>query len=413
MTASLALSLLFFATALFGLLALTLQTSVTALWMRKAPSKPTRKPGISILKPLCGVDDDLAKNLEYFAQLDYPNFELILGVKNARDPAYPVAQAAVRRWPERVRLVLQRGEPGMNPKVNQLITLSAAARHDLLVVSDSNVRVPSGYLDELAAAFEDPQVACVTNPIVGIGERRLGSLLDNLHLGTSIGPGMIAAKRVGGQDIVVGKSMAVRRSDLLAMGGFESTRNYLAEDYVIGGKIKSVLGKRVAVGRLPVYNVSLNRSVKDFFNRYLRWSVIHRTAITPLTYVGQGTLNPVPLATLGLLAHPSATAGLAVAVAACWKITLDLTAVRQLREESFGPWAPAAVLLKDFLIAIAWTNGLFDRTVVWRGNRLRVLPGSRLVPLEEELALPLPEGLEPTAVPAWSEPHDPGNRYAA
>ena len=93
-------------------------------------SSAEARPGISILKPLCGVDDDLEANLAQFASLDYPRYEVLLGVKDTRDPAYAVARAAVARWPQVMRLVLQEGEPGLNPKVNQLVTLSSEARYD-------------------------------------------------------------------------------------------------------------------------------------------------------------------------------------------------------------------------------------------------------------------------------------------
>src|SRR5262249_30940560 len=155
------------------------------------------------------------------ATLDYPCYEVVLGVRTASDAAYPLACAAAARWPGRVRVVVQRGEPGMNPKVNQLVTLAAAARHDLLVGSDSNGGVGPGYLEEIAAHVQKDGVGLVTHAVAGIGEARLGSLLDNLHLAASIGSGMIGAKRVARQDIVVGKSMALRRTDLAALGGFE------------------------------------------------------------------------------------------------------------------------------------------------------------------------------------------------
>src|SRR5262249_23099939 len=122
--------------------------SIVALWRHtRAPAlaRPALAPGISILKPLCGIDDGLEQSLEQFARLAYPRYELVLGVKDADDAAYPLARRLVARHPGRVRLALQRGEPGLNPKVNQLITLAAAARFDLLVVSDSNVAVAPDY----------------------------------------------------------------------------------------------------------------------------------------------------------------------------------------------------------------------------------------------------------------------------
>ena len=137
---------------------------------------------ISVLKPLCGVDDDLASNLASFAELDYPEYEVLLGVKDAEDPAYPVAREAARKWPQRMRVVLQRGEPGLNPKVNQLITLAAYASHDILVVSDSNVAAEAPCLLEVAGYLEIPRIGLVTHPIAGVGEQTAGAAMETRTL---------------------------------------------------------------------------------------------------------------------------------------------------------------------------------------------------------------------------------------
>jgi ceramide glucosyltransferase len=138
-----------------GLGVVAIQHLSLARHLRERPRRPGRTPPFSILKPLCGLDDDLAANLTSFVALDYPDYEVLLGLRSARDPAWETARAAVRAWPGRFRIVLQRGEPGMNPKVNQLLSLARAARHDLFVISDSNVRVGPGYLAEIAALLED------------------------------------------------------------------------------------------------------------------------------------------------------------------------------------------------------------------------------------------------------------------
>ncbi|MGE6763648.1 ceramide glucosyltransferase [Corallococcus interemptor] len=374
-------SSLLLAASAVGLLALLLQALFVRRHRRTVPSAPTQRPGLSILKPLCGVDDDLEANLAGFAQLPYPRYEVLLGVKDARDPAYAVARAAEAKWPHVMRVVLQVGEPGLNPKVNQLVTLSSEARHDLWVVSDSNTRVGDGYLEEIVAAFEDPSVGCVTHPVAGLGEKTFGSLLDNLHLSSSAAAGMIAAKHVADRDIVVGKSMALRREDVEALGGFFSVKDVLAEDYVIGQWVTRKLGKRVVLAHAPVFNVSLRKSVDAFFQRYLRWSVIHRTAVSPSTYVAQALLNPVPLAALGALIHPSALTGLAALAVALGKVWVDVAVFRALRPQPVTWRAAPAVLVKDALLFAAWWHGAFRRTVDWRGTRLRVVSGTRLVPM--------------------------------
>ena len=101
----------------------------------------------------------------------------MLGVCHRADPAYAIACNTVRRWPRRFRIAVQEGAPGLNPKVNQLVTLARRARHNILVISDSNARVEPDYLDEIAANFEDPSVGLVTHPLAGDGEDERGARL--------------------------------------------------------------------------------------------------------------------------------------------------------------------------------------------------------------------------------------------
>ena len=371
-------TLLLFGAAALGLAAVGLQLASLRRHLRAPVKAPRASPPVSILKPLCGLDDGLEENLATFAALAWPDFEVLLGVRSPRDAAYPLARAAARRWPGRFRVVLQRGAPGLNPKVNQLLTLARAARHDLLVVSDSNVRVGPGYLAEIVALLEDEQVGLVTHPISAEGEARVGSLMDHLHLTGSVTPGIVAAKRLLGRDIVVGKSMALRRRDLSAMGGFEAVQDVLAEDYVMGRMISSVLGKRVAVARTPVRNVSERRSLREFSARYRRWAVIQRHAAGRLPYAGMALLNPVLLATAGAALAPS-PATLAALGATCGaKIALDASSARLLRPGGFRARQLALVPVKDLVFGTSWAWGLVRRTVAWRGTRIVVGAGTRI-----------------------------------
>lgn len=383
------LSLILMVAAGVGSLALIVQLVATHWYMRKGPFPGASTEGISILKPLCGVDDDLQGNLETFAALEHPNYEVVLGVKDRKDPAYPVALEAAARWPGKFRVVIQRGEPGLNPKVNQLITLTRAAKYDIVLVSDSNIKVLPHYLTEIASIFQDPKVGCVTHPIAGIGHKTVGSLLDNLHLASSAGTGMIASNVVAGHDIVVGKSMALRKTDLKKMGGFEAAKDFLAEDYVLGLLVSEVLDKKVVVARTPVFNVSERRTLSGFFNRYRRWSVIHRTAIAPITFAGQTLLNPWPVAVIAFLMAPSKWGLVAMLAILLNKAVTDVAATVSLTNRSMGLKAFLLVPVKDALLFITHMNAIFSRTVVWRGNKLQVQKGSKLV-VPGHLARPAP-----------------------
>jgi len=357
---------------------------IAALWrhVRRLPLVPKCRPAISILKPLCGLDDRLAGNLISFADLPYPDYEVLLGVRDAEDPAYRLAWMAARRWPHRFRVVLQTGAPGLNPKVNQLITLARHARHDLLVISDSNTRVPTGYLDDIAAHFEDASVGLVTHALAGEGETekdaQLGAVADNLHLTGVITPGVVAAKLLAGKDYVIGKSMAMRTADLTALGGFDSVKNVLAEDFVLGRAVVERLGKRVVLGRAVVKCVSVRRPLAGFAQRYARWNVMQHQCAGLLAYVGLLLENPTLLAAAAAVVEPgAATAALALACAAS-RMATDALAGRLLRGRRFAFRALLAGAVKDLLSGAAWTYGLVSRTIEWRSNRLVVLAGSRL-----------------------------------
>ncbi len=375
-----------------GLAAVVLMRLVVAFATRRPTPPPASRPAFSVLKPLCGVDDELEENLACFAALDWPRYEVLLGVKDASDPAYAVAVRAARRWPGLFRVVLQEGAPGLNPKVNQLVTLARHARHELIVISDSNVRVPRGYLAELATLFEDPWVGCVTNPVSGQGHASFGALLDNLHLAAAIGPGQISSKAFADKAIVVGKSMALRRSVIDRLGGLEAYADILAEDYVIGQQVTGVLGLEVKVAKLPVMNVAVTRGVRAFVKRYERWSIIHRTAITLPTYLAQALLNPWPLAVAGAVLAPSKATATAALLVFLLKALVDFSAARSLGFKGLGVTALFGVAAKDLIVFVAWLNGLFARSIDWRGNRLRVGHGSRLaLPVDEAEAEPASE----------------------
>lgn len=365
--------------AITGVLLVAVQHAalVRHLGRRRAPAREL--PPISILKPLCGIDDDLDANLERFAILDYPDYEVLLGIESTTDPAFRVARALEARWPDRVRVVMRRGSPGLNPKVNQLLTLAAVARHDVLVISDSNIRVDYDYLREIAAHLEDPDVALVTHPIAGVGERRIGSTFDSLHLASAITPGLVAAKVLFGKDVVVGKSMAFRRADLAALGGLERFQDVLAEDYAMGVAVRAI-GRKVALAHRPVLNVTRTRALDHFWSRYRRWAVIQRTMVGRPTYALQAVLNPLPLAAAGFAAEPAPfTLAIAGALAGA-KILLDAASTRALRGEAPDAQSLAWIPLKDAVAFGAFLAGFVVSRVDWRGKVLQVGRGTRLSP---------------------------------
>jgi ceramide glucosyltransferase len=391
-------SFCFFLVASVGVGLVALQTSFVYRFLRQPVRQPkvAPLPGISILKPLCGLDEGLEASLHTFANLDYPNYEVIIGFHTATDPAMGVAKACVERWPNRFRIVLQQGEHGFNPKVNQLITLTKAARYGIVIVSDASVRAVPGYLSEIAAHFEDQDVALVSHSVAAVGEKTWGALFDNLYLMTHFSSGMIAAKATANQDMVLGKSMAFRLSDLQAMGGFEAAKDYLAEDFVLGRWVTEKLHKRVVFARTVPQTLSVNRTIGGFISRYRRWSVMQRNGVGVLLYITQTAMYPVLHATLGLVLAPSLRALTWWLVIAFAKGLLDVYQARLFRSGDM-PWRTAFVSpMHDLLVALAWFYGLRYDRVEWRGQLYEIAWGTKVVPLGGEVPAPVPaEGEEP------------------
>lgn len=381
------LSHILFLIATIGVVCIAIQTAFLRRFLRAPLLRPMRTvPAISILKPLSGCDDGLAENLESFAQLDYPEYEVLLGVRTEDDPAVPVAQQMIERWPDRFRLVLQQGAAGLNPKVNQLVSLAKAARHDVLLVSDASVRIGHGYLPEIAARLEDPEVGLVTHIFAAEGERTLGSLFDNVYLMAHFAAGAIAARDAGGQSLVNGKSNAFRREDLEAMGGFDAVRDYAAEDFILGLWVSSKLRKRVCFARYTPTTISVRRSITEYCKRYQRWSLLQRTGGGYLVYLLQVMMYPLLLATLALILSPS-WVGLAWWLGIAFgKSALDVTQAKMLRQSPLSPLAFVLGPVNDILIAWIFLYGLLFDTVVWRGTVMKVTWGTKLVPRKDSAA---------------------------
>ena len=369
--------------AALSLLAVLLQTLAMLGHLARRPRLGSAfTPRVSVLKPLCGVDAGLRENLASFLAQDYPDYELLLGVAEESDPAHGLASELSARFPDRVRLVVQDASAGLNPKVNQLVSLERRARGEVVVVSDSNVRVPRGYLRDLVAPLEDARVGVVTSPIVGLSGSRLGGKLDALHLASCIAPG-VAALRLVGSPVFVGKSMAFRRPDVAALGGFASFSHLLAEDQALGEAVLA-RGQRAAFARLPVVNVT-DGPLKGFFERYFRWGLLQKHAARaafPLLALNFPYLFCGALLAAAASFPPLAT--LAV-VGLAFRMLLDAVAVRALTHRWPAPATLALSPLREAVAFAALAKAAFTNRVTWRGKSLYVTAGTRLVAAPEPI----------------------------
>jgi ceramide glucosyltransferase len=357
-------------------------------------------PAISVLKPLKGADEDLYDNLVSFATQDYPRFELVFACEEISDPALRVVRRLQEAYPSVPIAVVAGGKPvGYNPKINNLSQAAAAASHDLLLISDADVRVDPNYLRAVAAELADSRVGLVSNPIVGVGEQSLGSALDNLHLNTFVLASVCAAPVFARHACVVGKSMLFRHSEFLRLGGWAKIKDVLAEDYVLG-QLYQQAGYRVALSSYAIRAVNRRRSVADFARRHVRWGQMRRKLAGPLYWLEPMMLPSAWLALamgLILVQQPSATlqAAFWIAGSACaLRLLGNLMLVRVLRGGLPGLATWVLAPLKDLLVVGLWLFAAVDTTVNWRGNRFRIGAGSVLSPLLEPGAEAVPVQLE-------------------
>jgi len=341
--------------------------SALAFQRQKEPVVTGPLPPLSLLKPLRGADPELYEALRSHCTQDYPEFEVILGVGDAGDPAVPVAEQLVREFPGRVRLVVCPEALGANRKVSNLIQMLAQARHGHLLINDSDIHVPPDCLRRIFAHFEDPSVGMVTCLYRGRAGATLGSRLEALGISTDFIPGVLAARQLEGVRFGLGCALAVSRKALEAIGGFQPIVDYLADDYELGYRI-SKSGMRVVLSRSVVETHVPAYSLGRFFEHQLRWARTVRHA-RPASYFGMALSFGQSWA-LGALVlsrfAPWAWSLLGITVLARWGMALGVgVGVLSDREVVRSFWL---ILLRDFLSVLVWLGSYAGRRIHWRGD---------------------------------------------
>ncbi len=353
------------------------------MWARRRGGRASmdRAPRVTLFKPLAGRDDDLEANLESFARIDYPSFEILLGVASPGDPAFLVARRFVARHPKLdARVVLTDPEAAINPKVAQLVGLERAATGEVYVISDSNVRVRPGYLWSLVAELTDPAVGMVTSLFAGTGERTLGAALENLQLCCHAAPGLLAMIAVSKRPLTVGKSMAIRRRDLAQLGGFLPVGDVLAEDYALGRRFLDA-GFATRTSLEPVENRNVGCTVARTLERHTRWSKMRR-ALYPAGFAFEPLMTPVVVASAGLAFAPGDVTAAVFAATCVVQTVAALTAVRVLRG-SWLSWRYIPLeLVRSYIGLLCWMRACVSRRIEWRGHAFTMMRGTRIVPVE-------------------------------
>lgn len=329
-------------------------------------------PPVSILKPLKGDEDRLAENLRSFFLQDYPRFEIVFATTDPSDPALRVARAVAAEFPDvPVRYAHSDPDFGLNPKVCNLRGALRAAEHDLVLQSDANVRARPDYLRRVVSELLSEKGSLLSSIVVGVGESSIGAAMENFQLTGMIAPSVCFALYYFRTTCVIGKSMLLRQSELAEMGGLESVKDMLAEDFMLGRAFE-LAGRKVLLSTTVAENVNIDPSIERFMGRHARWlkmrSVIHVPA-----FIADLFANPV-----GLSVFAIAISGLDPAIAAyalplvLAKLALDVWVVRRTRGEAMPLRYLWVAPLKDILLFAVWPYAAISRSIEWRGVKLRL-----------------------------------------
>jgi ceramide glucosyltransferase len=341
------------------------------MWSSTRPQPaPEPAPDLTILKPLHGDEAGLYENLASFCEQDYSGaIQIVFGVENPNDPAIAVVERLRAAYlGKALELVVEPRAVGSNPKVANLINMSGRIAHDVIVLADSDIRVRRDYLARLVGALERQGGGAVSCPYYGISTGSLWSHLAQLTIDSHFLPGVVVGTRLKLAQPCLGSTIALRRSSLQAIGGFEPLADCLADDYVLGELLRE-RGEPVSMLPFAVGHVCGESTFTELWRHELRWALTIRT-VDPLGYLGWTVSHAFPLALIAwLLGGGWPAMGLAVAALVCRAVLISAT------ERGYGlpPHPYWLIPVRDLLSFAVFVAGFVARDVSWRGHHYELM----------------------------------------
>ena len=341
-------------------------------------------PSVTILKPLRGAEPALHDRLASFCDQDYPGpVQILFGVQDANDEAVAVVDRLIAERPgQDLQLLVSTQPAGPNPKVATLIGLQRHIRHEVVVLSDSDISVERNYLARTIAALGEPGVGLVTCLYRGTPVPSLWARLASMAIDYDFLPNVLVGLALGLARPCFGSTIAMRRETLERIGGFDAFLEYLADDNAIGEAVRGI-GMRVAIPRWIVEHACPERSFMELWSHELRWARTLR-AVSPWGYAGLVMTHPLPFALLGAWLSGFWTFGAgSIAAAIACRLVLQLQVDHTLQVSTSRWWLGPA---RDVLAFVVCVASFFVDVVSWRGRRYKVRADGTLVPVVEPKA---------------------------
>jgi len=364
------------AASVAGLLYLLVSAFSVRIILRR-PRRGADATPVTLLKPLKGADAQLYDNLRSFCAQDYARFQIIFGVADSDDPAVAVVRRLIAEFPQR-DLTLVTGGPGSAPnrKVANLMNMLPAARYELLIITDSDMRVTPDYLRIVAPLLAAPDSGLVTCLYRGVpAGSDFWSRVACLHINHGFLPEVAVGEMFHAGDGAFGATLALSRDTLDAIGGLDAIADRLADDHALGAAVRHI-GRPVTLAPVIVDNVIFEAGLGPLFRHELRWARTIRM-VAPVGYAGSLVTHPLALACLAALLHPvpwsfyGLIGAFLLRVGTVW---LDDHALGLCRTPLY------LIPLRDGLSFAVFVASFFAQSVAWRDRRYRIVRGGRLTP---------------------------------
>ena len=337
---------------------------------------------VSVLKPVHGLEPNLEENLESYFRQNFPNFELIFCARQGRDPGLQIAQRLSRKYPGVKVQILTCGEPPWtNAKLFSLEKMWKEAAHDLLVISDSDVRVSPDYLREIIKPFADPKVGMTTCLYRGLPAGGFWTELEAFGYSVEMTSGVVVANMLEGMKFALGPTMVVRRECVEALGGFAFMADYCADDYILGNRVAQS-GRQVVLSHHVIDHMVFHHSFLASMRHQVRWMRSTRFS-RPKGHLGTVFTYAMPYGVLGWiagLASRHAEVGWCLLGAAFLNRVLQSIAagyfVARDQKAVTRAWLYP---LRDLLGGFLWIGSYLSATIDWRGEVYRLSTAGRML----------------------------------
>jgi ceramide glucosyltransferase len=387
------MSYVLLAIAVFGLVTSTVFTGLTLAAVprylrerreaeRELNGRPGFTPPVTLLKPVHGAEPDLDAHLASFFEQDYPEFEILFCARQPDDAGLDIARRVAARYPHIPARFFSTGEPPyINAKVASMELMEKSATHDILVISDSDVRVTPDYLRAIVLPFADPGVGGMCCPYRGIASGGgLWARLEAVGMSVEMTSGVLVARMMEGMQFVLGPTMAFRRDTIRRIGGFKVTADYCADDFVLGNETHK-LGQTVVLSHHPIDHIVINLSLISSLKHQVRWMKSTRFS-RPRGHFGTALTFSMPFGLLGLLAAALlghiwwgiALLAFAIASREALSIAVGRAVVRD------PSWFNLLVLypVRDLMGFLFWASSYVGSKILWRGRIFQLLPGGKM-----------------------------------